>query len=241
MNTGKYYPTSSTELGHDDWEDLAKIFSLAPSDRRLIEDLIKHLPARLKRHWSWKLVPNRLAQAKPAVLCSVHKGLNPYIVSSIFNLLADEVEDNMDILVDYPRYDKVTSLRTRWFVRQVRKMNGMWLNDTELQRHSPDILPSSFRSFQENGCKACILSRVGNDGRSLYVLRNVLRSRRRPNGQVPRLCRFVNKCIQHQRDPQSLLKDDVPDDLARLQKNARDHEHRYGPPDGRSRTHSHQV
>lgn len=138
-----------------------------------------------------QLVPKSIAPA--AKLCDVHKGMNAHAIAHIFELLQWEVGFHLDVMLDYPRYDKEVGRELKSVINRLRAMQGMWTEDDEM------LDARRAWTFQENECQACSLARAGSNTGILRDLRVTLlsRTRTRKEHRVPRLVPFVEGCMNH--------------------------------------------
>ena len=86
--SGKYtYPLVANDLSTSEMKQLTSVLhiDLTTADKETVKKLteqISKLPQRLRRNLAYKLVPNSIA---PAVrVCSLHKGINTYVIGHIF-------------------------------------------------------------------------------------------------------------------------------------------------------------
>ena len=195
MSLKSVYPIEASELTSHDWRDLARILTLKRTRPNIssIESFIRDLPTKLRAHLAMNLVPNRMLRA--ARLCSVHKGINPHVIGSIFELLQEESDYYLPLIMDYPGYQRA-SVEIKAMVREVNAMNGRWSNDDD--DYDDEVPRYGFRDYQHDGCEACMLARVGSSDESVCALRTVLLGRMRTHGtvKIPRLLEFVNECIK---------------------------------------------
>lgn len=195
------YPVNITELTPSEWVLITEILHIEKTRRSkyAIQELIDDLPSNLSRHFVMQLVPNFIVPA--AKLCEVHRGMNPHVVSHIFELVQWEVGFHLDIMLDYPGYKEETAEELKGVIKNLRAVQGMWTREDE--DLDPDEMPEEGAwEFQGNKCEACMLARVGAQTETLRELRITLlsRTRTRKAHRVPRLVPFVEGCINHHQD-----------------------------------------
>ncbi|PLB33376.1 uncharacterized protein BDW47DRAFT_121298 [Aspergillus candidus] len=146
-----------------------------------------------------KLVKNPVV--KPAVLCGLHKSLNPYIINHVLSLVKREVTVHLGCLDAYMEH---LAPEMKCVMRSIGAMKGMWWVPSAAELEPPVGAVKS----QENGCEACMLARVVSQPVYMTDLRGALLSRtrtRRSTHRAPRLLAFVDSAINRQRDAAELF------------------------------------
>ncbi|KAL4879427.1 hypothetical protein BJY04DRAFT_220280 [Aspergillus karnatakaensis] len=165
------------------------VYSKEASDH--IQKLIKKLPSELRRRFSVLLFSSTFV-ADTTALCTVHRGLSPYIISDILRLLRLEVEDHLE---EVERWSKAPlEPRVENALLCLRSLRGLWTDYTTTTGPRPN---EKRRSYQQNKCEACIISQVITNPQYLEYLRAALQSRTRTRckHRVPKLCRLVEQAL----------------------------------------------
>ena len=154
-------------------------------------------PSKLLPRLAVKLSEATGAPALPpaAVLCAAHRGLHPWLVRAVFNLLAAEVTMRCDRLRKYVSKldsDEETARKVSGILSSVNKL---WLDEAHFERlFGGQALGWKDKLERvEDGCEACVLAAVGSRGELLAALRAHLLGRKR--GEEPRLLRVVESWI----------------------------------------------
>lgn len=192
---GKHrYPLVVEDLSTEDMKQLTSVLHIdltMTEDRaaRKVGEQISRLPQRLRRSLAFRLVPNSIAPAIP--ICEVHKGINPYVIGDILGLVSHEVTYHFKHMDKFP--DLIPPEQTQVMV-DLKAIQGMWIDHSQ-----PETLPEGAWRLQENGCSACMLSRIAVDRNTLCDLRITILSRIRTKKRqrTPRLLSFVDECIAH--------------------------------------------
>ena len=82
----------------------------------------------------------------------------------------------------------------RKLIHDIRALHGLWLSPS-IYRKTFCSSPTKRWSLQSDGCKACMLARVGVDAEALVQLRTVLVARRKKQRPKPRLLGWVESWI----------------------------------------------
>lgn len=193
--SGKYtYPLVANDLSTSEMKQLTSVLhiDLTTADKETVKKLteqISKLPQRLRRNLAYKLVPNSIA---PAVrVCSLHKGINTYVIGHIFELVAYEVTVHFKCMDKFP--ELIPPEQTQ-IMLNLKAIQGMWVEPSPNRPRQ-----AGFWQFQANRCEACMLSRIAVDRDILCELRMTLLSRTRTKRkhEAPRLLAFVDQCIAH--------------------------------------------
>ena len=176
------------------------ILQLRPEDDGLtfssrVLSLIKKLPPDLQR-------PNKIsrlvlpAQNSYTNLCALHKPFDASLVHAIFQLLALEAGVRLNVLVS----NSHILSRNQWVrINDIRKLHAIWLAPATYLATFMEV-PDPRWPYQQDGCEACMLSRVGGSLDILLAFRTVLLSKthRDPNtarNGPPSLLRWVEAWI----------------------------------------------
>ena len=193
--SGKYsYPLVTEDLSTSEMKELTTVLQidLTAANKETVKQLteqINKLTQRLRRSFAYKLVPNSIAM--PAPMCSLHKGINPYVIGDIYDLVAYEVTYHFKCMDKFP--ELIPPEQTQ-ILDNLKAIQGMWVAP------SPNTpRQAGYWRFQSNGCCACMLSRIAVDRHILCDFRMTLLSRTRTKRkhQAPRLLPFVDECIAH--------------------------------------------
>lgn len=186
------YPLVASEMSSDDMKLLTEVLHIDSTSSeeasRQVLYRINRLPPRLQRSLAHRLVPMSILSATP--LCSLHKSMNPYVITDIFDLVKAEVTVQFKCMDKFP--DLIPPEQTQ-IMDNLKAIQGMW---HEPSRRSQ---PRDTWVFQRNQCRACMLSRTAVDRSVLCNLRITLLSRTRTKRKhhAPRLLNFVDECIAH--------------------------------------------
>ncbi|KAL4786340.1 hypothetical protein BJX76DRAFT_355244 [Aspergillus varians] len=198
------YPLAVPDLNKAELQSLIEVLAADPplgdfayydNDTEIqIQDAIKRLPSALRRRSS--ILPLSRALISATALCTMHKGLNQYIISHIFRLIKREVEDHLDLItIWHPEYPGGLHPCLRAAVQYLRSLRGMWW--------APDLghsAPNEAVPPQQNQCEACIISRVITGLEYLKNLSATLQSRTREQCSYrgpPKLSRIVQEALSH--------------------------------------------
>ncbi|RMJ28962.1 hypothetical protein PHISP_00173 [Aspergillus sp. HF37] len=188
---GPIYPLRATDLSPADLELLTGVLHVdaaagGRAENKIVER-ISRLPIHLRRSMAYRLVPCYIAPA--TTICSLHKGINPYVVANIFELVVDEVTLQFKCMEHFPEF--VPPEQTQ-VLATLKAIQGMWL---EPSRARP--MPAGTWPFQVNECRACMLCRIAVDRDILCNFRMTLlsRTRTKKKHKAPRLLAFVDECI----------------------------------------------
>ncbi|RJE17706.1 hypothetical protein PHISCL_09958, partial [Aspergillus sclerotialis] len=193
--SGKYsYPLVTNDLSTSEMKQLTSVLHIylttcgKETVKKLTEQISK-LPQRLRRSLAYKFVPNSIAPAAP--ICSLHKGINPYVIGHIFELVVNEVTVHFKCMDKFPQL--IPPEQTQIMVN-LKAIQGMWIEPSPNRPRQ-----AGYWQFQVNRCHACMLSRIAVDRNILCDLRMTILSRTRTKRkhQAPRLLAFVNECIAH--------------------------------------------
>lgn len=128
------------------------------------EAIIKKLPRRLR---SYPL-------SSHGKLCRTHKGLNTHLIEDIWAWIKFELE----VAIGRFLYPVIVSdvmseedeIRVRQLEPVVEIFNPHWTLDESAPPGNPPIDAGKKWAFQQNGCPACILARIGSDEDALFAL-----------------------------------------------------------------------
>ena len=130
------------------------------------------LPSRLKK-------PNALlGLLKPYAkgrepLCTLHQGLHPKIVHSVFTLLALEVGFHLNKVASHEHLLTESQVERVW---RLRLLHLLWL-DVSTFEETFGRSASGPWEFETNKCEACILTRIASNFESICDLRALILSR----------------------------------------------------------------
>ncbi|KAL2854117.1 hypothetical protein BJX68DRAFT_39370 [Aspergillus pseudodeflectus] len=153
---------------------------------------IRSLPPSLRAKIGIHLIPTP-AFFSTAALCSVHKGLNKYIISHFIRMIKREVKGHLDSLTEYtweppkPYLDDV--------ICTLRSLAGMWCSPSS---SGDTICPKNPVPYQANKCEACMMARILMDQKCVQYLRATVLSRIRTtcNYRAPKLRRVTDTIIR---------------------------------------------
>lgn len=157
------------------------------------EYAIEKLPSSLRRSDGF-LSRLRMAvpSSKKAVLCSSHKGLNPFLIHRLFIRLTAECTTCQYRLSQNPHLPpNLAKLLDR-----IHAINRLWV--------SPKVYTEIFKVSSSQpcyemipgGCEACILATVGSNDEMLSDLRAAMYGRKKKDRPFPRLFSFVDSWIK---------------------------------------------
>ncbi|PYH94845.1 hypothetical protein BO71DRAFT_219546 [Aspergillus ellipticus CBS 707.79] len=200
------YPLAITELTRDQLDLLVDVLAIdspydaqrtsyigqkrGPKTRRAIKRAIRRLPWELYRNYVLRLIPKKIVNT--AVLCDVHKELNPFIIEDAVILLKREVTENVAVLEW--SVDRVSE-EVKSLLRALQSIAGMWWSP----KGNKSFPPLGALPMQHNKCEACILARVVTDPPCLQNLRTALVSRTKSDGEDHRprkLHAFIEAAIR---------------------------------------------
>lgn len=185
-----------SELTDDDVRKLTYIFHIKPEqafDEAWLSSQAKSiskLPSKLLKPTNpfSRLGLKLHIGAQQASLCKTHKALNPRLIRRIFLQLVKEVTVRNASLSKWPCPPNVEA-----WLKRIHKINSLWI--------SPDMYRATYQAqlheerfnMVEDGCEACILSRIGGDFQVLLDLEVSAWSRRKKGApHDPRLLRFTD-------------------------------------------------
>ncbi|KAF7897451.1 hypothetical protein EAF00_005679 [Botryotinia globosa] len=124
----------------------------------------------------------RLGETK-AVLCDVHKPLNPYLIRKIFLELTAECTTRLRRLTaDVPL--EQLPVNVQQFVLRMKMLNSIWMQP-EFYRQAYQVQPCDPRYERvASGCEACILATIGGDRSIIRDLFASIWGRRKKNKQM---------------------------------------------------------
>ncbi|KAI9817514.1 MAG: hypothetical protein M1827_001124 [Pycnora praestabilis] len=229
-------PFSINDFSQSDIYKLTRILSFPPNtnnnrssllyqqahaaSKALINELPSHLRApvpfqhKIVKAFS-KVISLPGTGAKP--LCSTHNPMNAQLIHTIFATLALEVGKRLNNVVSYGKL----SSEQQAMIHNLRCLHSMWLDTFTYEKTFLES-PTSKWAYQEDGCEACILSRVGGDTDVLLALDVAIRSRVRKSGRRPRLFKWVKGWIYFTEDPnfQRSLKEKKSAELRKARRSA---------------------
>ncbi|GAQ34376.1 hypothetical protein AtubIFM56815_009798 [Aspergillus tubingensis] len=196
------YPLSVTQLDQRDLTSIVEILLIdSEKDRAKVAYLGQYRGYRTSKNIKtgiqtlrWQLQANAMFRLlfgpSKIVLCEVHKGFNPWIIHSLFELLVKEVTSFLDELYWFLEYLKDD---VKEMLRALNSIAGMWW--CPKSRH--DLPPFHAKYYQENRCEACMLARVVAKAPDLQNLHATLLSRTREDRSEkhPELQKFVEVAI----------------------------------------------
>ncbi|KAK2604807.1 hypothetical protein N8I77_007707 [Diaporthe amygdali] len=208
-----------SHLTHEDINLLVRLLCLPPTARIYTDGLpsdqwlarqsekISQLPKPLQRPQNWlarlsiytnKKLNLTIEDLVPqcAVLCTAHKGLNPWVVHRMFLLISEEVTHRLDPVrrfLENPTKHAVklkTSLgEVQDYVDRMNSMLSLWTGADVFSRIVGDNYPPGLAMPRiESDCEACICSCIGASGQALCDLRAMMYGRshrRRPPVLIP--------------------------------------------------------
>ncbi|KAF2277214.1 uncharacterized protein EI97DRAFT_313288 [Westerdykella ornata] len=149
------------------------------------KDAIKDLPSHLRSSSLSRLSTSETkdGKTKDGKLCAGHAGLNASLIHSLFFAFRSEIDHGLGAFL-YPIFifaglPHAQELR----FRQIEPISQMWRSDFDIADHTlpgrEPLVPTEQLDGgrrvpkwrrQENGCVACILSRLGSDKDVLFAL-----------------------------------------------------------------------
>lgn len=139
----------------------------------------------------------KLAMALPktpekAILCQSHKGLNSFLIHSLFFQVSAECTTRLTRLEENSRVSPNLSS----FLKRIHGINSLWLS-TYVYRQLFNIPEEDEFPVEmvHGGCEACILSVVGANLQMLSDLRASMLGRRKKGLPRPRLLKIVDAWI----------------------------------------------
>ncbi|CAD6456538.1 214903ab-4607-4ca1-a9af-db8f783b316c-CDS [Sclerotinia trifoliorum] len=123
----------------------------------------------------------RLGETK-AILCPVHKPLNPYLIRKIFLEVTAECTTRIQRLASEPIDELPVNVGE--FVVRMQRLNSIWMQP-EFYRQAYQVLPSEPRYERVgSGCEACILATIGGNRNIVRDLFASIWGRRRKNREM---------------------------------------------------------
>ncbi|KAF7879154.1 hypothetical protein EAF04_000353 [Stromatinia cepivora] len=124
----------------------------------------------------------RLGETK-AILCPVHKPLNPYLIRKIFLEATAECTTRIQRLVSEIPVDELP-VNVREFVVRMQRVNSIWMQP-DFYRQAYQVSPSEPRYERvASGCEACILATIGGDRNIIRDLFASIWGRRKKNREM---------------------------------------------------------
>ncbi|KAF7948851.1 hypothetical protein EAE96_008033 [Botrytis aclada] len=144
----------------------------------------------------------RLGETK-AVLCDVHKPLNPYLTRKIFlELTAESTTRLRRLTVEVPLEHLPVNVQE--FVLRMKMLNSIWMQP-EFYRQAYQVQPCDPRYERvPSGCEACILATVGGDRSIIRDLFASIWGRRKKNKQMEGWIDVVRAWASWQGDSEGL-------------------------------------
>lgn len=159
---------------------------------RLVQDLPSHLRRPIPKQTKVVNFIARHCDIPPASqLCKAHTRLNSQIIQMILAALEIEVGKRLNTLAsDMQRLSEAH----RDLVTDLRALHALWLPP---RNYRANFLrePESKWAFQPDECGACILARIGEDAKTLLLLRTALLARQQRHRPEPRLIRWIDGWI----------------------------------------------
>lgn len=157
-----------------------------PVDRLNVMNFIKRGLMKMSEKQPLSFMP------EAAVLCPSHRGLNPWMIRSLFALVTREATEQCE-RIRRDRGDKGPELipSIQAFVQRMNAVQALWLDPHTFELvygHLPDLLEKV-----ASQCEACILSAIGSRPLFLGDLRAHLLAR--TEGRQPVLLRVVEAWI----------------------------------------------
>lgn len=123
-------------------------------------------------------------QSEYAYLCDEHKPLNADFVHQWFQYLQLEVGARLEILRASTR-EHIGGYSWDNIVKPLTRLHRIWMRETEVKLTFGKFCHKGFENtidmidptYQEDGCEACILKRVGSHINTLHALRCIVKSR----------------------------------------------------------------
>jgi hypothetical protein len=191
-----YFPTTTNDPSPND--------PLFPPETWLASqsDTLSSFPAHLLRSTSFlpKLAMKMPFAAPKAVLCSVHKPLNPFLVRRIFMQMSAETGLRVQSLIDAAEREDLDREKTegskvdengnqgsekkidsevRAWLRRLTRLNSLWMDPVHY-RTKFHAMPGDKRFERiESGCMACILAFFGGKVQVVLDLMTGLLGRRK--------------------------------------------------------------
>ncbi len=187
--------------------------NLLPDEIALLTDVLQLLPnedaityhsrvsGRISRLSSHLKRPNRMSRLfsckSSTSLCSLHKPLNVHTINSLFSSLALEVSVHLNSLV---HHSHVLPNAQRVLISRLRSLHILWLSPRDYAKTFLEAPSTDQWTYQQDGCEACILARVGGDQAVLVDLLTAVLSRSRKgtrhrSERRPTLLTFVEEWI----------------------------------------------
>lgn len=130
---------------------------------------VKQLPSSLKpSRLEMFILPSR------GHLCKVHKYLHHDLVETILQHIQREVGTRLNDLVSH---SEMLSPEQYSRVLRLRGLHALWTPPQEFQRLFCSLSSDSKWAYQNDGCGACIVSKIASDLQILFGLRCAFRSR----------------------------------------------------------------
>ncbi|KAI9646088.1 hypothetical protein NHQ30_005527 [Ciborinia camelliae] len=119
-----------------------------------------------------------------AILCTVHKPLNPYLIRKIFLELTYECTTRLRHLATASTIAGELPRNVRELVARMQMLNSIWM-DPELYRQAYQVSPTTPRYERvASGCEACILATIGGNRNIVRDLYASILGRRKKNGRM---------------------------------------------------------
>jgi hypothetical protein len=189
---------ASSELRDEDVSLLTGILALHKGEDPIsyssrVSRLTFSLPSFLRRQNRISKFLSRTPNLS-SPLCVIHKPLNARLVRGIFVLVAEEVGFRLNSLLEHEEW---LDRSERDLLHKLRGLHSLWLSPPS---YTKCFLQSPSWPWQEDGCEACILSRIGGCEDILLAIHTVLLSRTRTkypekSHSPPRLLAFVESWI----------------------------------------------
>ncbi|KAM0185068.1 hypothetical protein ACHAPC_005377 [Botrytis cinerea] len=144
----------------------------------------------------------RLGETK-AVLCDVHKPLNPYLIRKIFLELTAECTTRLRRLTAEIPLEQLP-VNVQEFVLRMKILNSIWMQP-EFYRQAYQAQPSEPRYERvASGCEACILATIGGDRSIIRDLFASIWGRRKKNKQMDGWIDVIRAWASWQEDSEGL-------------------------------------
>jgi hypothetical protein len=142
---------------------------------RLTKTDIEKLPPRLQDH------PNIIVRylnrrwqdderTSHRDLCPTHIKLNRNITHSLCRFIQNEIDISIPAIIDTLSNVNTLPLSIRRQFQELREVSGMWLSPESYSKRFEKVAPSRWQ-FQQDGCPACIISRLGGESQVLISLK----------------------------------------------------------------------
>jgi hypothetical protein len=117
---------------------------------------------------------DRNVKVKTGELCKVHAGLNAGLVWDVWNCIRREFDKGIGHTFYHVIMHGGLSFSDEWKIRQLEPVLRMWHPEYNLAGSAPTgrapIDAGEKWMYQENGCPACLLSRIGSEDGVVFAL-----------------------------------------------------------------------